>query len=43
MRDGIHIPGVVVRVFTVLFGLAFVVLMVRQVPELRRYLKIDTM
>jgi hypothetical protein len=43
MRDGIEIPAPVVRAVVVIFALALLALLVREAPEMRRYLKIETM
>jgi hypothetical protein len=43
MSDGIHIPGPVVMALTIVLGLALTALLIRQVPEARRYLKIESM
>ncbi len=43
MRNGIVIPAPVVRALAITLGLALLALLAREAPELRRYLKIETM
>jgi hypothetical protein len=43
VRDGVHIPASVVRVVVIVLGLALTALLIRQIPEARRYVKIELM
>lgn len=43
MRDGIHIPPLAVRIAAGATVAALIALVAAQVPEARRYLKIETM
>lgn len=43
MKDGIHIPALAVRIASGLMVVALAAIVWGQVPEARRYLKIETM
>jgi hypothetical protein len=43
MRNGIHIPAGVVRTAAALTAIAAIAIIIKELPEFRRYIKAETM